>query len=166
MSTKTKARKSVTIKITIALILFSCNTWDEYKIRYRDSLRQVEIENVERMRLCRTPQNGYKVYQCPECGTKKYVPFTCKSRLCTSCGTKAANQWAEKINHKLLKVPHRHVVFTIPETLRTGRSKTTKEMTKYGALLAVLSNLENEDYVKTVLDVVDDFVRELQNVIR
>ena len=118
MSTKTKARKSVTITITIALILFSCNTWDEYKIRYRDSLRQVEIENVERMRVCRKPQNGYKVYQCPECGMKKYVPFTCKSRLCTLYGTKAANQWAEQIHHKLLKVPHRHVVFTIPDTLR------------------------------------------------
>ena len=37
-------------------------------------------------------------------------------------------------------------------------------MTKYGALLAVLSNLENEDYVETVLCDVDDFVRELQNV--
>ena len=45
-----------------------------------------------------------------------------------------------------------------------GRSKTTKEITKYGALLAVLLNLENEDYVKTVLGDVDDFVRELQNV--
>ena len=117
MSTKTKARKSVKITVTIALILFSCDTWDDYKIRYKDSLRQVEIENVERMRLCQTPKNGYKVYQCPECGTKKYVPFTCKSRLCTSYGTKAANEWAEKINHNLLKVPHRHVVFTIPETL-------------------------------------------------
>ena len=29
---------------------------------------------------------------------------------------------------------------------RTGRSRTTKEMAKYGALLAVLSNLENEAY--------------------
>ena len=47
---------------------------------------------------------------------------------------------------------------------RTGRSKTTKEMTKYGALRAVLSNLENEDCVKTVMGDVDDFVRELQNV--
>ncbi len=37
-------------------------------------------------------------------------------------------------------------------------------MTKYGALLAVLSNLENEVYVETVLCDVDDFVRELQNV--
>jgi len=58
------------------------------------------------------------VYQCPECGAKKYVSFTCKSRLCTSCGTKAANEWADQIYHKLLKVPHRHVVFTIPERLR------------------------------------------------
>ena len=64
----------------------------------------------------------------------------------------------EELNHRWSRMHIRR---------RTGRSKTTKEMTKYGALLAVLSNLENEDYVKTVLgdvDDVDDFVRELQNV--
>jgi hypothetical protein len=44
--------------------------WDEYQIRDKDSLRQVVIENVEKVRNCRKPQNGYKVYQCPECGTK------------------------------------------------------------------------------------------------
>ncbi len=118
MCQKTKAKKSVTIAITIALILFTYSTWEEYQIRNKDSLRQVVIENVERFRNCRKSQNGYKVYQCQECGTKKYVPFTCKSRLCTSCGTKAANEWADQIYHKLLKVPHRHVVFTIPERLR------------------------------------------------
>jgi hypothetical protein len=37
-------------------------------------------------------------------------------------------------------------------------------MTKYGALLAVLSNLENKDYVKTVFCDVEDFVRDIQNV--
>ena len=118
MSIKTKAKKSVAITITIVLILFTYNTWEDYQTRNKDSLRQVEIENVERLRDCRKPQNGYKIYQCPECGTKKYVPFTCKIRLCTSCGTKAANEWADKIYHKLLKVPHRHVVFTVPERLR------------------------------------------------
>jgi hypothetical protein len=61
----------------------------------------------------------------------------------------------EELNHRWSRMHIRR---------RTGRSKTTKEMTKYGALLAVLSNLENENYVKTVLDDVDDFVRELQNV--
>lgn len=117
MSLKTKARKSVTITITIALILFTYSTWEDYQIKYKGSLRQVVIENVERLKKCKTPKNGYKVYQCPECGTKKYVPFTCKSRLCTSCGTKAANEWADKIYHRLLKVPHRHAVFTIPDRL-------------------------------------------------
>jgi uncharacterized Zn finger protein (UPF0148 family) len=108
----------VTITVTIAIILFSCNAWDDYKVRYKDSIRSVEIENVERLRKCKTPENGYKTYKCPECGTIRYVPFTCKCRLCTSCGTKAANEWAEKIHQKLLKVPHRHVVFTIPDKLR------------------------------------------------
>ena len=41
-------------------------------------------------------------------------------------------------------------------------SKTTKEITKY---VAILSNLENEDYVKTVFDGVEYFVRYLQNII-
>jgi len=61
----------------------------------------------------------------------------------------------EELNHRWSRMHIRR---------RTERSKTTKEMTKYEALLAVLSNLENEDYVKTVLGDVDDFVRELQNV--
>jgi hypothetical protein len=117
VSLKTKAKKSVTIAITIAIILFTYSTWEDYKIRYKDSIRQVEIENVERLRQCRKPQNGYKIYKCPNCGKEKYVPFTCKSRLCTSCGTKAANEWADKIHHRLLKVPHRHAVFTIPDKL-------------------------------------------------
>ncbi len=118
MSLKTKAKKSFTITITIAIILFTYNTWEDYKTRYKDSTRQVETENVERLRQCRKPQNGYKIYQCPECGVRKYVPFTCKSRLCTSCGTKSTNEWADKIHHKLLKVHHRHAVFTIPDRLR------------------------------------------------
>jgi len=117
VSPHTKARKSVTITITIAIILFSYSTWDDYKVKYKDSLRQVEVENVERLRICRKPGNGYKVYECPNCKERKYVPFTCKSRLCSSCGTKAANEWADKIHHRLLKVPHRHVVFTLPDKL-------------------------------------------------
>ena len=38
------------------------------------------------------------------------------------------------------------------------------EMEKYGALLAVFSNIENKEYIKTVLDDVKDFVWEIQEV--
>jgi hypothetical protein len=61
----------------------------------------------------------------------------------------------EELNHRWSRVHIRR---------RTGRNKTTKEMTKYGTLLAILSNLENEDYVKVVFGVVGDFVRDLQNI--
>lgn len=47
---------------------------------------------------------------------------------------------------------------------RTGRSRTTNDMAKYGALLAVLSNLENKTYVEEVLGDVKDFVYEMQNI--
>ena len=47
---------------------------------------------------------------------------------------------------------------------RTGRSRTANDMAKYGALLAVLSNLENKTYVEKVLTDVDDFVYEMQNI--
>ena len=47
---------------------------------------------------------------------------------------------------------------------RTGRSRTTNDMAKYGALLAVLSNLENKTYVEKVFTDVDDFVYEMQNI--
>ncbi|MCD4765719.1 MAG: hypothetical protein K8R34_04335 [Methanosarcinales archaeon] len=47
---------------------------------------------------------------------------------------------------------------------RTGRSKTSKEMTKYEAHLAVLSNLEKEDYVKTGFGKFKNFLVYLQNV--
>ena len=142
MCIKTKAKKSVTITITIAIILFSCNAWDDYKVRYKDSIRSVEIENVERLGKCKTSKNGYKTYQCPKCGKKKYVPFTCKCRLCTSCRTKAANEWADEIHHKLLKVPHRHVIFTVPDKLRELLKNP-----KYQKVLFAASKITMEEMV-------------------
>jgi hypothetical protein len=65
------------------------------------------------------------------------------------------NNGIEELNHRWSRMHIRR---------RTGRSTTTKEMEKYGALLAVFSNIENENYIKKVLDDVLDFVRDMQNV--
>jgi hypothetical protein len=65
------------------------------------------------------------------------------------------NNGIEELNHRWSRMHIRR---------RTGRSRTTLEMEKYGALLAVFSNIENEDYIKTVLDDVKDFVREMQEI--
>ncbi len=65
------------------------------------------------------------------------------------------NNGVEELNHRWNRMHIRR---------RTGRSRTTMEMEKYGALLAVFSNIEIEEYIKMVLDDVKDFVREMQEV--
>jgi len=100
---------------------------------------------VEKMLHCRDPNHGYRTYRCPECGETTRIPFACKSRICTSCGKKHADKWADKLAETLYNVSHRHIVFTIPEELRAvldadrkllrilmdAVSKTMKRMVKH-----------------------------------
>ncbi len=65
------------------------------------------------------------------------------------------NNGIEELNHRWSRMHIRR---------RTGRSRTTKEMEKYGALLAVFSNIENDNYINKVLNDVLDFVRDMQIV--
>ena len=58
------------------------------------------------------------VFGCSECGHIKRVPFTCRSRFCPSCGALYHSQRTSSMSEKLLKLPHRHCIFTIPEDLR------------------------------------------------
>ena len=76
------------------------------------------VENVEKMLNCRNPSGGYAEYICPCCFEKKKVPFTCKCRFCTSCGKRYIEEWVEKTVNNIFDVPHRHIVFTIPQELR------------------------------------------------
>ncbi|TAN38229.1 MAG: hypothetical protein EPN24_05915 [Candidatus Methanoperedens sp.] len=65
------------------------------------------------------------------------------------------NNGIEELNHRWSRMHIRR---------RTGRSRTTMEMEMYGALLAVFSNIENEEYIKTVLDDVKDFAKDMQDI--
>ena len=70
------------------------------------------------MLRCRDPECGFITYRCPQCGMVKTVPLACKSRVCTSCGKRYADEWADRLALTLYSVSHRHMVFTIPEELR------------------------------------------------
>lgn len=73
--------------------------------------------NIEKMLLCRTVYLGYDCFICPVCGNESIVPHSCHSRFCNACGVKYAKQLAAKASSFCLDVPHRHVVFTVPECL-------------------------------------------------
>lgn len=81
-------------------------------------IRKVVKEEVQKSMRCKDPKFGHATYICEDCDKVFTVPFTCKSRFCTSCGMKYQSDRAISISQKLLNCKHRHMVFTIPEELR------------------------------------------------
>lgn len=97
--------------------IFSDN-WDKFRKDNPElKLRPVVIEEVDKMINCVSFYNGYSVYTCDNCSNYLYVPFTCKSRFCTSCGSKYTLDRAETISAKCINCLHRHITFTIHEDL-------------------------------------------------
>jgi hypothetical protein len=81
-------------------------------------IRPAVISNVNKILMCGEPSMGHAIYFCEHCGKVKHVFFTCKSRFCTSCGSKYTQDRADSISSKLINCTHRHIVFTIPQELR------------------------------------------------
>ena len=81
------------------------------------NIRPVVRSEVEKMMGCGSLSNGYAVYTCDNCNNYMYVPFTCKSRFCCSCGTKYTLDRADTISAKCIRCPHRHITFTIHSEL-------------------------------------------------
>lgn len=80
--------------------------------------RESVIENVDKMIDCGDSSKGGAFCGCLDCGELKFVPYTCKSRFCPSCGNMYNQQRSLRISSKLIRCKHRHCVFTIPEELR------------------------------------------------
>lgn len=76
------------------------------------------LDNINRMILCHDPSFGGAFFGCPHCGDLKFVPFSCKSRFCPSCGNMYNQKRAFRMSCKLISCNHRHCVFSIPEELR------------------------------------------------
>ena len=92
--------------------------WPNFEKKYGERIRPVVKKEVEKLLRCGDIEYGHTEYTCPTCGEIKQVGFTCKSRLCTSCGKVQTDKWQEKISTSIVDVKHRHMVFTIPEELR------------------------------------------------
>lgn len=94
-----------------------------FKEHYEEMLylqhpRDYVIENVDKMLNCGDPSFGGTMYGCGHCGNLKFVPFRCKSRFCPTCGNKYSIDRTVSMSFKIIKVPHRHCVFTIAKELR------------------------------------------------
>lgn len=90
--------------------------WESYLKTHR--VRTVEKEEVEKMLSCKKEDRGCFVYYCKTCDKYVIVPFGCNSRLCTCCGKRYTDQWAERLSKRVLKgIIYRHITLSLPEIL-------------------------------------------------
>ena len=92
--------------------------WSDFLKTLKTPLRSSIIYNVENMMNCHILTEGYIFYECPKCDNFTLTGLSCHSRFCTSCNKKYSEHRSLAVKEKLLDVPHRHFVFTIPDTIR------------------------------------------------
>ena len=92
--------------------------WDYRREEIPADQRAYVQKTVDKMMGCRNPQCGYACYVCPKCYEEGVVPFSCKTRFCSSCGKVRTDEWVGHISQELLDVPHLHLTLIIAKEMR------------------------------------------------
>jgi len=82
---------------SIADIFSNNDNWDNFVAKFSRRIRDA-------------------VFKC-QCGQRKDVFFTCKSRFCSTCGALQTNKWIATYETNFLDIPYQHIVFTLPDCL-------------------------------------------------
>ena len=94
--------------------------WDAFKQTHPKFDCPDYNDTIRKMLDCGDPEKmGFVQYRCCNCGETRRIAFTCKSSFCLSCAKVYTDRWADFIGRRLLPgVTYRHVVLTMPESLR------------------------------------------------
>lgn len=136
--------------------------WLSYKLNHHP--RQIEIEEVEKMLSCK--QSCFVCY-CKKCKSFEIIRLGCNSRLCSCCGKRYTDQWADRLTNKVAKnIIHRHFVFSLPIELREP-IKQNRYLQKiisdsaYGTIKKMFSHSLKRDFIPGVIGVVHPFGKSL-----
>ncbi|MEG2057838.1 MAG: transposase zinc-binding domain-containing protein [Romboutsia sp.] len=108
--------KTITIKEILLdkYDLFKKEMWHRVPKEMRKHIDDTVIKALS----CGDISKGFREYMCIKCGFSHKIGFMCEGKFCNKCGRLYALKSAEKQYEKMLKVAHRHVIFTIPDELR------------------------------------------------
>ena len=106
-------------RYTIKQILTNNGNWWRVYQKNKHKMRDGIIIAIMKLLSCKHTIRGYQEYHCSntDCSHVKYVPFTCKSKACSSCGKKEIERWLAKQNGILPNTKWQHITFTMPDVL-------------------------------------------------
>lgn len=95
------------------------NAWEKVLWRHAQTFSLWQITCVERMLACGSNLMGAKHYDCdtPNCPHTKVICQSCKTKACSSCGTKSTEQWINSQLDVMSDCGHQHITFTMPSKL-------------------------------------------------
>lgn len=88
--------------------------YDAFQTRYGDKALPGQINALNAMLSCRTPDAGQIYTACPDCNHLQQHPLSCGNRHCPHCQNHETSQWIDRQQNKLLPVQYFMVTFTLP----------------------------------------------------
>jgi len=151
--------------ISIKYILQDNNNWQRFYDKHHDLIREDIVWNIEKLFSCRTAL-GYHKYICLDCGHTVTVPHTCKSRICSPCGTVATDNWISQSLNEFLDVKYQHIVFSMPSSINTlvlfNRKLLLDTLFKCVRNSVLSWTKKNKSYIPGLLIVLHTFGRDLK----
>ena len=99
-------------------IFLDNDNWYNFYNEHKPLIRDAIVENVVKIISCCTDALGFHLMECPKCGNQRKIPHSCKSKLCSSCGKKASDQWIKTNLEELPESTWQHITFTLPQEFR------------------------------------------------
>jgi len=108
--------------LSLKKLLTTNKNWYRYEQHHLETnkpLREAVLRSVSQILSCKHYLRGHAQYHClnTTCTHEKRVPFTCKNRMCNSCGKLASDKWVAKQLETLPRTEWQHITMTMPSEL-------------------------------------------------
>lgn len=128
--------------------------WEEIYKQNKDLIdlyRPNADKEIKKIIDCHNKDLGCSCYVCPNCDSISFIGYTCKSRICSSCGYKYKLERVENILQTAYKCNHRQIVFTIPKELRKYFFFPFRDRLSilFDAVCKTIYSIYNESYKQT-----------------
>jgi len=128
--------------------------WEEIYNQNKDLIdlyRPNADKEIKKIIDCHNKDLGCSCYVCPNCNSISFIGYTCKSKICSSCGYKYKLERVENILQSAYKCNHRQIVFTIPKELRKYFFFPFRDRLSilFDAVCKTIYSIYNESYKQT-----------------